>query len=173
MAERYWSGRQKTNTQLRLFSVYKTIVRRRDNTLRRAIFLRILRQHRTMKTAALCGNFVSWLRCDFTVIRQVLPQNRALSVRKIYSQTALVPWCGIALNLTTYEITVTKDNPHGSVFVYLRTNVYFVMWYTPLYAIYCNSYTKLCKSIAVFCTNGIMQTVPKTTSVSKNLTLKL
>ncbi|WP_207665666.1 hypothetical protein, partial [Butyricicoccus sp. AM27-36] len=36
-------------------------------------------------------------RCrDFTVIRQVLPQNRASSVRKIYSQIALVQLCGIA-----------------------------------------------------------------------------
>ena len=27
-----------------------------------------LRQHRTIKAAVLCGNFVSWLCCDFTVI---------------------------------------------------------------------------------------------------------
>ena len=37
-------------------------------------------------------------RCrDFTVIHQVLPQNRALSERKICSQIALVQLCGIAL----------------------------------------------------------------------------
>ena len=44
-----------------------------------------LRQHRTIKAAALYGNFVLWLRCDFMVIHQVLPWNHALSVRKIYS----------------------------------------------------------------------------------------
>ena len=38
-------------------------------------------------------------RCrSFTVIHQVLPQNCASSVRKIYSQITLVQLCGIALN---------------------------------------------------------------------------
>ena len=38
-------------------------------------------------------------RCQsFTVIHQVLPQNCASSVRKIYSQITLVQLCGIALN---------------------------------------------------------------------------
>ena len=61
-----------------------------------------LRQHRTIKAAALCGNFMSWLCCDFTVIHQVLPQNRALSARKICSQIALVQLCGIALRQCKY-----------------------------------------------------------------------
>ena len=34
----------------------------------------------------------------FLAIRQVLLRNRASSVRKIYSQIALVQLCGIALN---------------------------------------------------------------------------
>ena len=39
-------------------------------------------------------------RCrSFTVIHQVLPQNCASSVRKIYSQITLVQLCGIALTL--------------------------------------------------------------------------
>ena len=54
-----------------------------------------------MKAAALCGNFVPWLCCDFTVTRQVLPQNRASSVRKIHSQITLVQLCGIALEIKT------------------------------------------------------------------------
>ena len=64
-----------------------------------------LRQHRTIKTAVLCGNFVSWLCCSFTVIHQVLPQNCASSVRKIYSQITLVQLCGIAL--TNYRLLVS------------------------------------------------------------------
>ena len=64
-----------------------------------------LRQHRTIKTAVLCGNFVSWLCCSFTVIHQVLPQNCASSVRKIYSQITLVQLCGIAL--TNYRWLVS------------------------------------------------------------------
>ena len=38
---------------------------------------------------------------DFTVIQQVLPQNHASSVRKIYAQIALVQLCGIAIK--TFE----------------------------------------------------------------------
>ena len=43
-------------------------------------------------------------RCrNFTVIHQVLPQNCASSVRKIYSQIALVQLCGIALVSQNWE----------------------------------------------------------------------
>ena len=50
-------------------------------------------------------------RCrSFTVIHQILPQNCASSVRKIYSQITLVQLCGIALNKTKWsnldEVTV-------------------------------------------------------------------
>ena len=64
----------------------------------------ILRQHRTIKAAVLCRNFVLWLCCSFTVIHQVLPQNCASSVRKIYSQITLVQLCGIALKYHTLRI---------------------------------------------------------------------
>ena len=53
-------------------------------------------------------------RCrDFTVIRQVLPQNRASSVRKIYSQIALVQLCGIALKLFIYQMRVLLYNEYN------------------------------------------------------------
>ena len=55
-------------------------------------------------------------RCrSFTVIHQVLPQNCASSVRKIYSQITLVQLCGIALNFfsffTAYDLkyTISED----------------------------------------------------------------
>ena len=45
-------------------------------------------------------------RCrSFTVIHQVLPQNCASSVRKIYSQITLVQLCGIALRVESEELS--------------------------------------------------------------------
>ena len=78
-----------------------TVIRWRQVPLRS-----YLRQHRTIKTAVLCGNFVSWLCCSFTVIHQVLPQNCASSVCKIYSQITLVQLCGIALNHSAQRDTI-------------------------------------------------------------------
>ena len=80
------------------FSFYGIIVPQFFRRFLHKMMKDFLRQHRTIKAAALCGNFMSWLCCDFTVIHQVLPQNRALSARKICSQIALVQLCGIALN---------------------------------------------------------------------------
>ena len=52
-------------------------------------------------------------RCQsFTVIHQVLPQNCASSVRKIYSQITLVQLCGIALNFFVQK-RVTGKFPAG------------------------------------------------------------
>ena len=52
-------------------------------------------------------------RCrNFTVIHQVLPQNRALSERKICSQIALVQLCG-----TTLEKPSEKSFSDGLLFL--------------------------------------------------------
>ena len=84
------------------FSFYGIIVPQFFRPFLHKMMKDFLRQHRTIKAAALCGNFMSWLCCDFTVIHQVLPQNRALSARKICSQIALVQLCGIALRQCKY-----------------------------------------------------------------------
>ena len=48
-------------------------------------------------------------RCQsFTVIHQVLPQNCASSVRKIYSQITLVQLCGITLNFFVQKRVIGK-----------------------------------------------------------------
>ena len=51
-------------------------------------------------------------RCrSFTVIHQVLPQNCASSVRKIYSQITLVQLCGIALTPVSLYFLVWRRLP--------------------------------------------------------------
>ena len=48
-------------------------------------------------------------RCrSFTVIHQILPQNCASSVRKIYSQITLVQLCGITLNFFVQKRVIGK-----------------------------------------------------------------
>ena len=53
-------------------------------------------------------------RCrSFTVIHQVLPQNCASSVRKIYSQITLVQLCGIALTPVSLYFLVWRRPETG------------------------------------------------------------
>ena len=56
----------------------------------------LFRQHRTIMSAALCGIFAPGFCPRFLAIHQVLPQKRAASGRKIFSQIALAKSCGIA-----------------------------------------------------------------------------
>ena len=56
-------------------------------------------------------------RCrSFTVIHQVLPQNCASSVRKIYSQITLVQLCGIALTPVSLYFLVWRRPETGDRF---------------------------------------------------------
>ena len=72
-------------------------------------------------------------RCrSFTVIHQVLPQNCASSVRKIYSQITLVQLCGIALTPVSLYFLVWRRPETGDRFENRERQSFFSSAWTRL-----------------------------------------
>ena len=76
-------------------------------------------------------------RCrSFTVIHQVLPQNCASSVRKIYSQITLVQLCGIALTPVSLYFLVWRRPETGDRFENRERQSFFLPHGRALRAMY-------------------------------------